>query len=345
MSKLVWDEVGNKIYETGTSKGVLYPQDVSGAYPVGVAWDGLIGVTESPSGAEPTALYANNRKYLELRSAEDLGVTIKSYTYPDEFEECDGSASPVTGVSVGMQQRKPFGLSYQTILGNDTSENDYGYKLHLIYGCKASPSERAYNTVNDSPEAIEFSWEATTTPVSVNYGDLKSTSVLTITSTNVNAAALKKLEDILYGTDELSPRLPLPDEVINLFLSAPTGEESFDKSKSDYGGFGKNEYYYDGELVQAWNGLNCVATGKLKWVTKDKAPKLDSEGYYFAFKLDDYYEGEDITVDNGGRVKTAKDTDWVCKVTKETKRIVVKCGGAVIVMFDLSNVTFEEHDG
>ena len=214
MSKLVWDSIGEKTYETGVSKAVLYPV-VGAAYPKGVAWNGVTGITESPSGAEATKLYANNGVYLSLYSAEDLGVTLTAYMYPDEFKECDGSSELTTGVTAGQQERKAFGLSYQTIIGSDTDGNSYGYKIHLIYGCKASPSERAYTTVNDSPEANEFSWELTTTPVSVT--GKKSTAILTIDSTKVDKDALAAFEDILYGAESAEARLPLPDEVTDFF--------------------------------------------------------------------------------------------------------------------------------
>lgn len=199
MSKLVWDKTGEKYYETGTKMGVVYPQAASGDYPKGVPWNGLTGVTESPSGAEETALYANDSKYLGLMSTEEFGATVTAYTYPDEFAECDGSASLAPGVTIGQQTRKAFGLSYRTIVGNDVDNNEHGYKLHLIYGAKAAPSEKAYSTVNDSPEAVEFSWELTTTPVNVN--GYKPTANLTIDSTKVDAGKLKQLEDILYGGD------------------------------------------------------------------------------------------------------------------------------------------------
>lgn len=215
MSKLVWDADSERLYETGTSKGVLYPRNDAGAYPTGVAWNGLTGVTESPSGAEPTDLYADNVKYLTMRSAEDLGATITAYTYPDEFAQCDGSAAVVPGMMIGQQSRKSFGLSYQTVVGNDVSGNDYAYKIHILYGCTASPSERAYQTINDSPEAIEFSWELKTTPVAV--AGYKPTSIVTIDSSDFTSEAQKAklaaLEDILYGTEESEPRLPLPDEI------------------------------------------------------------------------------------------------------------------------------------
>lgn len=196
MTRLVWDTTGERYYETGVSQGVLYPQ-TSGAYPTGVAWNGLSNVSESPSGSEATAIYADNMKYLNLMSVEEFGGTIEAYTYPDEFAQCDGSEALATGVSIGQQSRKAFGLCYRTILGNDTDSNDYGYKLHLVYGCQASPSEKSYATVNDSPEAITFSWEFKTTPVSV--AGFKPTACLTIDSTKANATKLAQLEGILYG--------------------------------------------------------------------------------------------------------------------------------------------------
>ena len=216
MAKLVWDKTGERYYETGVEKGVLYPQ-VSGAYPTGVAWNGLTSVTESPSGAEATPLYADNIKYLNLMSTEEFGFSIGAYTYPDEFAECDGSASLAEGVNVGQQTRKTFGMSYVTRKGNDTEGTDHGYIIHLIYGALAAPSEKAYNTVNADPEAIEFSWECSTTPVEVS--GMKPTASITIDSTKVDDTKLKALEAKLYGTDEPSgqPTLPLPDEVATIF--------------------------------------------------------------------------------------------------------------------------------
>lgn len=220
MSKLVWDQTGERLYETGVKKGVLYPQATGGTYPNGVAWNGLTAVTESPSGAEATALYADDIKYLNLMSTEELGATIEAYTYPDEFAECDGSAEIAGGVSIGQQTRKAFGLCYRTVLGNDTESNDYGYKLHIIYGCLASPSEKAYATINDSPEAITFSWEVTTTPVEV--AGFKPTASITIDSTKADAEKLAALEDILYGSDDVEARLPLPDEIATLMATETT---------------------------------------------------------------------------------------------------------------------------
>ena len=215
MAKLVWDESGKRIYETGVQKGVLYVQDGSGRYPKGVAWNGLTAVTESPSGAEATPLYADDIKYLELRSAEEFGATIEAYTYPEEFEACDGSASLAKGVSIGQQDRKAFGLCYRTVVGNDVQGNSHGYKLHLIYGAVASPSEKAYATVNDSPEAVTFSWEITTTPVEVE--GFKPTASITIDSTKVDAETLKTLETKLYGDASNEAQLPLPSEIKTMF--------------------------------------------------------------------------------------------------------------------------------
>ena len=212
-SKLEWDAVGEHLYETGVKMGVLYPIS-GGTYGNGVVWNGLTGVTETPSGADANAIYADDTKYLELRAAEEFGATVEAYTYPDEFAECDGSASPVAGVSIGQQPRKPFGLCYRTILGNDDARDEFGYKIHLIYNATASPSERSYQTVNDSPEAITFSWEMTTTPVSVTGH--KNTSCLIVDSTKVDALKLAALEAVLYGQGATEARLPLPDEVISI---------------------------------------------------------------------------------------------------------------------------------
>ncbi len=214
MAKLIWDKIGERTYETGVKNGVLYPQGEGGAYTKGVAWNGLTAVTESPSGAEATPLYADDIKYLNLISNEEFGATIEAYTYPAEFAQCDGSAALATGVMIGQQSRKAFGLSYKTTLGNDTDYNDYGYKLHLIYGALAAPSEKSYASINDSPEAITFSWEVTTTPVNVT--GFKPTSCVTIDSTKVDKEKLAALETILYGSDSEEPRLPLPDEIAEL---------------------------------------------------------------------------------------------------------------------------------
>lgn len=216
---LVWDQIGEKTYETGVSKGVLYPVDETGAYSTGVAWNGLSSVSESPSGAEETKIFADNQKYLSLFSAEDFGATVEAYTYPEEFASCDGTATIADGAYIGQQTRKTFGLCYRTEFGNDLLGNDYGYKLHIIYGCKASPSEKSYSTINDSPEAITFSWTVTTTPVPVE-GHNGTASVI-IDSTKVkNKDNLAALEKILYGDGETAPRLPLPAEIVEILNAA-----------------------------------------------------------------------------------------------------------------------------
>ena len=230
MIGLIWDKSGDRIYETGIDRGVLYPIDTNGLYTGGVVWNGLTSVSESPSGAEATPTYADNIKYLNLTSAEDFGATIEAYTYPDEFGVCDGSAEIKPGVIIAQQSRKMFGLAYRSLVGNDLEDTDYGYKLHFIYGAKAAPSEKAYNTVNDSPEAITFSWEITTTAVSVT--GFKPTAVLIVDSTKVDATKLAALEEIIYGTAAIPAvgetpavpavpaRLPLPDEIAALMAVA-----------------------------------------------------------------------------------------------------------------------------
>lgn len=214
---LVWDETGKKLFETGVSNVALYPQDTTGVYGAGVAWNGVTNISESPSGAEATTLWANNGKYLNLYSVEEYASSIEAYTYPDEFAECDGSAEIAKGVSIGQQTRKSFGLAYKTLIGSDTDGNDHGYKLHLVYGCKAAPSERSHATVNDSPEALSFSWEISTTPVSVTGH--KPTASVEIDSTKVDSAKLAAFEKILFGSEAAAARLPLPDEVASLFAA------------------------------------------------------------------------------------------------------------------------------
>lgn len=224
--RLKWDDTGKRLYELGIDRGVLYLQNTSGAYPQGVAWNGLTGFTESPSGAEATPLYANNGKYLNLYSAEEFAGMLEAYTYPDEFAQCDGSAELAVGVTIGQQERKTFGFTYRTLVGNDTQGQEHGYKIHIVYGAVAAPSEKAYATINDSPEAITFSWEISTTPVTV--AGLKPTATLVIDSTKVSAAALKAIEDKLYGTDAgvggsptaTAPALPLPDEIAQIIEDA-----------------------------------------------------------------------------------------------------------------------------
>lgn len=217
MAKITWDAVGEHRYETGVDHGVLYQVDASGNYVDGVAWNGLTNVSESPSGAEAQKQYADNMNYLTLYSAEEFGATVEAFTYPDEFEQNDGSASPVPGLNIGQQPRKSFGMVYRTKVGNDIAGDDYGYKLHLLYGCRASPSERGYATINDSPEAITFSWELTTTPVQITGYEPSAQLVVDSTKfTTETKARLTALEDILFGTENAEPRLPLPGEVITI---------------------------------------------------------------------------------------------------------------------------------
>ena len=221
MAKLIFDKTGERFFETGVNKGVLYVQDAQGTYPQGVAWNGLTAVTESPSGAEATPLYADNIKYLNLMSTEEFGATVEAYTYPDEFAVCNGELALVEGVSIGQQARKAFGMSYQTKIGNDVEGTELGYKIHIIYNALAAPSEKAYATINDSPEAITFSWELSTTPVEVSGG--KPTATLVIDSTKVSAEALAAVEAALYGTESEEAHLPLPDEIVELINGAVQG--------------------------------------------------------------------------------------------------------------------------
>lgn len=214
MAQLVWDQTGERYYETGVDHGVLYLMDDKGAYTTGVAWNGLTAVNENPTGAEPNALYADNIKYLNLMSAEEFEGSVEAYTYPDEFAECDGSKEIATGVYIGQQPRKTFGMSYRTKIGNDVVGQDLGYKIHLVYGALASPSEKAYESVNDDPDAINFSWDLTTTPVNVTGG--KPTATLTIDSTKVDPDKLKDLEAVLYGDENTTASLPLPDRVAQI---------------------------------------------------------------------------------------------------------------------------------
>ena len=218
MSKLVWDKSGERIYETGVDRGVLFPKDDAGEYQSGVVWNGLTAVNETPSGAEANPIYADNVKYLNLMSAEDFGASIEAYTYPDEFAPCQGIAAPAVGVSIGQQTRREFGVSYRTLIGNDVDGTDHGYQIHLVYNALAAPSEKGYSTVNETPEAITFSWSITTTPVAVTGH--KPTAHLEIDSTKASAAILKQLEDMLYGTESEESKLPTPDEVIALFKTA-----------------------------------------------------------------------------------------------------------------------------
>ena len=244
MSLLKWDQVGERFYETGTKKGVLYPQGANGTYPKGVAWNGLSAVTESPDGAEPTDIYADDIKYLSIRSVENYKGTIEAYTYPDEFGECDGSATLIAGVTIGQQPRKPFGFSWVTTLGNDTSYDDYGYKIHVVWGATASPSEKSYQTINDSPEAITFSWEIDTIPVAVKGH--KPTAHMEIDSTKVTPAQLRAIEAVLYGTDDAEAT---PAEY------APTSDTTMQAGKTYYTRSGSSPNFtyteFDGDAFTA----------------------------------------------------------------------------------------------
>lgn len=281
MAVLSWDQVGDRYYETGVDRGVLYIPNSSGAYVNGVAWNGLSAVTESPSGAEPSAIYADNIKYLNLYSAEEFGATIEAYTYPDEFAPFDGLGVPYAGVTVGQQSRGVFGLSYRTKLGNDVDGDDFGYKIHLVYGCQASPSEKAYNTVNDSPEAITFSWEIATTPVGVT--GYKPTSLLTIDSTQVNATALANLEAFLYGTAGTDPSLPLPDSVLALFSGTATQvtptEPTFDNVDTITIPSVTGVTYYD--------GATALSSGSYVITEDTVIVARPDQGYYFPAVVDD----------------------------------------------------------
>lgn len=234
--KLLWDQVGERLYETGTDRGVIFPQKVDGTYNNGVAWNGLTGVTLSPSGGDENKIYADNIKYVGLRAAEEFGATIEAYTYPEEFALCDGSAIPAEGVYFGQQKRSPFGFSFRSKIGNDTEFDDHGYKIHLIYNASVSPSEKGYSTINDSPDAITFSWELSTTPVPVSEPGLKPVAHIEIDSTKVDPAKLTALEDLLYGTENAESTLPTPDAVIAMFKGSQSNggdDNQDDPNQSD----------------------------------------------------------------------------------------------------------------
>lgn len=282
MTAIVWDATGERLYETGVDRGVLYMPNEQGDYDNGVGWNGLTTVTETPSGAEANPIYADNVKYINLFSAEEFGGTIEAYTFPDEFIKYDGGAQVNGGITIGQQNRPPFGLSYRTILGNDIEANDYGYKIHLVYNAQASPSEKAFATVNDSPEAIAFSWEFTTTPTAVTGH--KPTSLLTIDSTKVTPANLAALEMILYGTEGVDPRLPSPDEVIALFAGSATAvtpaAPTFSGNVVTIPSTSNVTYYVDGEAVPS-GPMTALGVGESVIVTAQPNP-----GYYFPEGVD-----------------------------------------------------------
>ena len=325
MSKLVWDQDGERLYETGTEQGVLYPKSDDGTYPKGYAWNGLNGVSEAPSGAEETALYADNIKYLSLTSTEEFGATITAYTYPDEFEKCDGSADIAPGVTIGQQDRTPFGLVYKTQIGNDTKGNSHGYKLHLVYGAKAKPSSRDYKTINDSPEAIELSWEISTTPIKVPGS--KPTAHLTINSTKVSAAKLAKLEDILFGSETSDARLPLPAEIIEIMKdeSDPALTITVAPITGDTDLLGKKAADLQSNIVI--NDNTMTISGTLKHVTgyTGFSSKADEQsGNYIALNVDPasgFPESMTVEVKNG--------TSGPSKLTEADHQVVLKIKDAV----------------
>lgn len=325
MPKIVWDRAGEHFYETGVDHGVLYPT-VSGAYGKGVAWNGLTTVTESPSGADSSAQYADNIKYLNLIAAEEFGATIEAFTYPDEFAVCDGSAEPVRGVKIGQQTRRPFGFCYRTLLGNDLEGTEYGYLIHLVYGATASPSERAYATVNDSPEAITFSWEVTTTPVEVP--GYKPTANLIIDSTKVSVAAMTKLEDILYGTDTEDARLPMPAEVFEIIGSTTSIVLTVNSPSTNATMFGK-------KTTELQTGVEATEdnnfTGTLLYVadyTEFSDRAAEQEGNYLALHVSANTSDAQISVELlGGSspvCKSASNGIWVMRVTNgATQRVKI----------------------
>lgn len=345
MSKIVWDKTGERFYETGVDHAVLYPIDAEGLYNGGVAWNGITAINESPSGAEPNNLYADNIKYLVLVGAEDFGLTIEAYTYPDEWEQCDGSAEIAPGVLAGQQNRKIFGLSYRTKLGNDVDGQDHGYKLHLVYGGLASPSERGYQTVNDSPEPINPSWEVTTTPVDVP--GFKPTARLIITSTKADPAKLAALETILYGSEEAEPRLPLPEEVIELLkadaVTVVTAAESGDTTL-----FGKKVSDLQSNIVIGENAIS----GSLKHVTgytEFSSKSSEQEGHYLALKFDvtpaDAVTTVELVGGTKGPVTLGADKNIVLLIksntTQSIKVVSTKDGASVTKTYTLTGLTLE----
>ena len=352
MSKLVWDQDGERLYETGTEQGVLYPKSDDGTYPKGYAWNGLTGVSEAPSGAEETAIYADNIKYLSLTSAEEFGATITAYTYPDEFEKCDGSADIAPGVAIGQQDRIPFGLVYKTQIGNDTKGNSHGYKLHLVYGAKAKPSSRDYKTINDSPEAIELSWEISTTPIKVP--GFKPTAHLTIDSTKVSAAKLAKLEDILFGSETSDARLPLPAEIIEIMKDEadPALTIAVSPITGDTDLLGKKAADLQSNIVVNDKTMNI--SGTLKHVTgyTGFSSKADEQsGNYIALNVDPasgFPETMTVEVKNGtsGPSKlTSADHQVVLKIKDAaTQGIIVKAtnnGAEVTKEYKLTGLTLQ----
>lgn len=345
MSKIVWDKTGERFYETGVDHAVLYPINAEGLYNGGVAWNGITAITESPSGAEPNNLYADNIKYLVLVGAEDYGLTIEAYTYPDEWEECDGSAEIAPGVLAGQQNRKVFGLSYRTKLGNDVDGQDHGYKLHLVYGGLASPSERGYQSVNDSPEPINPSWEVTTTPVDVP--GFKPTARLIITSTKADPTKLAALETILYGSDDVEPRLPLPEEVIELLkadaVTIVTSAENADTTL-----FGKKVSDLQSNIVIGKDAIS----GSLKHVTgytEFSGKPAEQEGHYLALKFgvtpSDAVTTVELVGGTKGPVTLDEDMNIVLLIKSNTTQSIKvtssKDGASATKTYSLTGLTLE----
>lgn len=350
MPRIIWDRAGEHLYETGVDHGVLYTAQ-SGVYGKGVPWNGLTSVSESPSGADSNAQYADNIKYLNLISAEEFSATIEAFTYPEEFEVCDGSAAPVPGVIIGQQTRRPFGLSYRTLIGNDLEGTEYGYKIHLIYGATASPSSRDYGTVNDSPEAITFSWEITTTPVEVS--GYKPTATMVIDSTKTSPANMAKIERILYGSDSSDPRLPMPDEVIkilgsssaiSLTVSAPSGSTNLlGKTAAEL------QSNIDIDIVDS------VISGKLNYIkdyTGFSGIMSEQEGNYLALHVASDISDAKITVELLGGKSGEKILDddglVVLRITNTASQIVkvtaTKEQDTAIEMYNLTKLELVSAD-
>ncbi len=347
MSRIVWDKIGERFYETGLDRGVLYFPDASGIYKDGKAWNGLTNVNENPTGAEPTPFYADNIKYLNLMSVEELEATIEAYTYPDEFEQCDGSAEIATGVLIGQQNRKMFGLCYRTKLGNDEESDDYGYKLHLVYGALASPSSKDRQTINDTPEPVEFSWDITTTPVDVP--GFKPTSKLIVESTKVDPDDLNLLETILYGDTNTEPRLPLPEEVMSIIgmsesdtpvlkLTVMPENPSYEalgemvSSLQDNIVIGDNIIIGDLKLVENYTDFNN-ATGNFLALKFETIP---SDAMLEVIVIGDVTENVKWADDTGNRHVVVQVTD---KDTEVIRVKITKSESTAYRFFDLSGLT------
>lgn len=329
--KLSWDNVGERFYETGVDHGVLYTSRFSN-YDTATAWNGLTAVTESPSGAEPTDLYADNIKYLTMRSAETFGATVECYTYPKEWAACNGEAELMNGVTFGQQARESFGLSYRTVKGNDTKQNDYGYKLHLVYGCSASPSERGYSTINDSPEAITFSFEISTTPVvvdgliSTSGKPMKAVATITLDSTILGADAMKAIEDVLYGTADTEGRLPMPAEIEQILAAVVEPEAKALDTSITFSTLG-NKKVEDLQKNVIVDNKNNTITGRLLYVDEwEQFSSVPSEqsGNYLALGINSPVPGAKINVELTKNVQLDNDRQIVIRITDATKKKPLK---------------------